>query len=303
MIKSYHLHELLPYVNWVFFFYAWNIKPKYAVVKEVLESHDCPACRENWIKSFKTEKSQNEAREAMRLYLDAQKKIRQLETQGHQSHAVFELLPAYAEGDNIIVRKSNGEMATLPFLRQQHTDASRPNMCLADFIAPQGYDDPQHVADRLGFFATSVDAPTDTDDPYERMLVQTILDRMAEATAERLHEEIRKELWGFAPDENLSIADMLNEKYQSIRPAVGYPSIPDQSFNFVLYDTFDMAGAGIQLTETGMMIPHAAVSGLIFAHPKAKYFAIGNFSDEQLADYAQRRKMSVDALRKFVYRS
>lgn len=300
MLHHYQLHELTPYVNWVFFYFAWGIKAKYAACTNIVEQHDCPACREQWISSFSTEEEQTQAREALRLYDDARQRLRQLEEQGVQAHCTFVLLPAHSEGDNIIVTHDNGARTTLPFMRQQHTDLNRPNLCLSDFIAPEGYHDPHHVADRLGFFSTTVDDVADINDPYERMLVQTLLDRMAEAAAEKWHEEIRRKHWGYAPDERLSIAEMLAEKYQGIRPAVGYPSIPDQSFNFLLYEVAPMREIGVSLTENGMMVPHASVSGLLFAHPQAHYFAIGSVSDEQLADYAQRRGTSLQAMRKYV---
>lgn len=300
MIKTYPLHALIPYVNWTYFFYAWSIKPKFATVDDVMTAHDCPACREGWINSYPTEEERAEAREALRLYTEAHQRLRELEAMGVAAHCLFELLPAHSEGDNIVVRNSKGERVVLPFMRQQHMLKGKPNLCLSDFIAPEGYDDPLFVANRLGCFATAVDDVPGIDAPYDRMLVQTLLDRMAEAAAEKWHEEIRKSIWGYAPQEQLTKKELLEEKYQGIRPAVGYPSIPDQSFNFALYDLIPMRDIGITLTENGMMVPHASVSGLLFAHPGAYYFALGPISDEQLEDYAQRRGTTVEALRKFV---
>ena len=300
MIKHYPLHQLIPYVNWTYFFFAWGIKGKFASVHDVMTAHDCPACRDGWINSYASDDERAEAREALRLYTEAHARLRQLEADGVQAHCLFHLFPAHSEGDNIVAIRPDGQRIVLPFMRQQHMLADRPNLCLSDFIAPEGYDDPHFVANRLGGFATTVDDVPGIDDPYDRMLVQTLLDRMAEAAAERWHEEIRKTLWGFAPHEKLTIKEMLAEQYQSIRPAVGYPSIPDQSFNFLLFDLIGMSDIGISLTENGMMIPHAAVSGLIFAHPQAQYFAIGPVSDEQLSDYARRRGTTLDDMRRFV---
>lgn len=127
-----------------------------------------------------------------------------------------------------------------------------------------------------------------------------VVDRLAEATAEKLHEEVRKKLWGYAPDENLSIKDLHNEKYQGIRPAVGYPSLPDQSVNFLLDELLDMNQIGISLTENGMMKPHASVCGLMFAHPASRYFSIGKIGEDQLANYAARRGMSIEETKKFL---
>ena len=118
--------------------------------------------------------------------------------------------------------------------------------------------------------------------------------------AERLHEQVRKEYWGYAKDENLSIEDMLVEKFQGIRPAVGYPSLPDTSLNFLLDEILDMKQIGIRLTESGAMKPHASVSGMMISNPKARYFAIGKIGEDQLQDYARRRAVPAEVLRKWL---
>ncbi|MEA5046004.1 MAG: vitamin B12 dependent-methionine synthase activation domain-containing protein, partial [Petrimonas sp.] len=115
------------------------------------------------------------------------------------------------------------------------------------------------------------------------------------------HHMIRKEYWGFAADENLSVADMLAVRYRSIRPAVGYPSIPDQTMSFVLHDMLQSGEVGISLTENGMMVPAASVSGFLFAHPQSKYFVIGPVSEEQLQDYAVRRDTKAEEIRRFLF--
>ena len=132
------------------------------------------------------------------------------------------------------------------------------------------------------------------------MLSQTLADRLAEATAEKFHQDVRKKYWGYAADEQLTIKDLLAERYQGIRPAVGYPSIPDTSMNFLLYELLDMKGIGINLTESGMMAPHASVSGFMFAHPQSRYFDLGKIDDDQLEDYARRRNKPVEELRKYL---
>lgn len=142
---------------------------------------------------------------------------------------------------------------------------------------------------------------TDFDaDPYQKMMMQLLADRLAEAAAERMHEQIRKEFWGYAAGEQLSISEMLVEKFQGIRPAVGYPSLPDTSLNFVLNDILNMKQIGIRLTESGAMKPHASVSGLMFSHPRARYFAVGKIGEDQLHDYAHRRGLPVEVCRKFL---
>ena len=206
----------------------------------------------------------------------------------YRTHAVFLLFDAHGEDDDIVV----GD-ARIPCLRQQQPGSDF--LCLADFVSPAN--------DHVGVFATTVDAGLETDfadDPYEKMMMQLLADRLAEATAERLHEQVRKQYWGYAPDEQLSIGDMLCERWQGIRPAVGYPSLPDTSLNFVIDRLIGMQQIGIRLTESGAMKPHASVSGLMMAHPEARYFTVGMIGDDQLADYARRRGVPVGLMRKFL---
>ena len=131
-------------------------------------------------------------------------------------------------------------------------------------------------------------------------MVQTLADRLAEATAEKLHETVRKEIWGYAPHEQLTIRQLHNEEFQGIRPAVGYPSLPDQSVNFLLDELLGMKTIGIRLTENGMMQPHASVSGLMFAHPASRYFSVGKIDEQQLTDYAMRRGLPVEEMKRFL---
>ena len=209
-------------------------------------------------------------------------------SQTYRTHAVFLLFDAHGEDDDIVV----GD-ARIPCLRQQQPGSDF--LCLADFVSPAN--------DHVGVFATTVDAGLETDfrnDPYEKMMMQLLADRLAEATAERLHEQVRKRYWGYAPDEQLSIGDMLCERWQGIRPAVGYPSLPDTSLNFVIDRLIGMQRIGIRLTESGAMKPHASVSGLMLAHPEARYFSIGKIGDDQLRDYARRRGLPLPLARKFL---
>lgn len=135
------------------------------------------------------------------------------------------------------------------------------------------------------------------------MLSQVLADRLAEGTAELMHLQVRRKYWGYAPDEDLSMNDIHAEHYQGIRPAVGYPSMPDTSMNFLLARIVDMKSIGIRLTESGMMQPHASVSGLMFAHPKAQYFELGKIGEDQLRDYAHRRGLPVEMMRKYLQSS
>ena len=186
-------------------------------------------------------------------------------------------------------------------LRQQTPmESGQPNLCMADFVRPQNS---EGITDRVGVFAATVDKSMEVscrDDGYVHMLMQTLADRLAEATAEKMHQEVRTRYWGYAPDENLTMEQLHREDFQGIRPAVGYPSMPDTSLNFLLDRLIDFSSVGIRLTESGMMMPHASVSGLMLAHPGARYFNLGRIDETQLRDYARRRGVPVELMRRFL---
>lgn len=286
MIFTYEIHDLQPYINWVYYYHAWQL-------------HDLEQQR----------KSREEAEEV----------LRQLDGQYH-AYGLFELFDAHSYNDDIVISvkgqglkdkgqrsKGKGQRAALdlrpqsldlrpstfdlPLLRQQHGDC----LCLSDFIRPDH--------DKIGVFATSVDHGLEKDfdhDAYMKMTVQLLADRLAEAAAEKMHEEVRRTCWGYAPDEHLTMKELHAETFQGIRPAVGYPSLPDTSLNFVLDKLIDFRKIGIRLTESGAMKPHASVSGLMISLPEAHYFSIGKIGEDQLLDYARRRGIPVETLRKFL---
>ena len=289
MIKHYRIHEVSEYINWVYFFHAWGFQPRFAAIANI---HGCDACRALWLANF-PEKERAKAAEAMQLFKEAHRMLSNLD-KDYQTHAIFRLMEANSEKNDIWL-----EDIRFPFLRQQTVKEGEPYLCLSDFIRPIS----SGIKDQIGLFATSVDANMENlfpDDNYHHLLVQTLADRLAEATAEKMHETVRKEIWAYAPDENLSIHQLHNEEFQGIRPAVGYPSLPDQSVNFLLDELLDMQQIGIQMTENGMMQPHASVSGLMFAHPDSCYFSIGKIDEQQLNDYAIRRGISLDIMKKFL---
>ena len=301
-LKTYRISELIPFINWLYFYHAWGLSGKPKADKEKIKQ------------------------EALQMLSSWEVK--------YHTHAIFKLFEVGSEGDDLIfflpsTSEENGISGTsggngtpgtsgiesngieekkeknlrFPMLRQQHPSApGEPNLCLADFIRPLS----QGIRDQIGVFCTSVDG-TIIDvyrhDDYLNMMAQTLSDRLAEATAEKLHEEVRKEYWGYAPDENLTIEQQHRAEYQGIRPAIGYPSLPDTSANFIIDKLLDMKQAGIRLTETGMMTPHASVSGLMFSHPKARYFELGKIGDDQLRDYARRRGVPVELMRRFLQSS
>lgn len=309
---SYRIAEVRPYICWPYFYHAWGVAGiRGGGSPEGLNT--LTAEREN-------------------LWADAQRMLDELEERV-QTQALFVLHEAYGDGDDIVLVKDSRELARLPMLRQQSSAA--PHLCLADFLLPRGKAQADSQLPKgkaptgsllpkgeaptgsllpkgkvptdssfchLGLFAATVSSTfvDEATDDYRRMLAQTLADRLAEATAEVLHEQVRRTYWGYAPHERLSVDELHREAFQGIRPAVGYPSLPDMSLNFLLDDLLDMQQVGIRLTESGMMCPHASVSGLMFAHPKARYFDVGRIGDDQLADYARRRGLPADDLRRFL---
>ena len=290
MIVQYHIHEVSEYINWVYFFHAWGFQPRYAGIANI---HGCDACRAMWLVRF-PEEERSKAAEAMQLFKEANRMLRLLDEKGYQTHAIFRLTEANSEENDLWL-----DGKRFPLLRQQNTLPGEPYLCLSDFVRPLS----GGIKDQVGIFVTTIDKETENlypDDAYRRMLVQTLADRLAEATAEKLHEQVRKQIWGYAPNEQLTSHQLHNEEFQGIRPAVGYPSLPDLSVNFLLDEWLDMKQIGIHLTENGMMQPHASVSGLMLAHPASRYFSVGKISEEQLNDYAKRRGLPIDEMRKFL---
>ena len=201
---EYNISQLRPYINWLYFYFAWGLSGK-----------------------------PQEEKDKLKAEADAMLDI--FETR-YRTHAAFELFEANGDMDDIVIGDTR-----LPMLRQQRkADDGEPNMCLADFVRPLS----QGIPDHIGVFATSIDSAVEhdfCDDDFQRMLAQTLADRLAEATAEVLHLQVRRSLWGYAPDEQLSIEQLLREDFQGIRPAVGYPSMPDTSINFIIDRLIDIS--------------------------------------------------------------
>lgn len=265
MRLTYDIREVRPYINWIYFFYAWGLNGKTEAEKKPTVD-DANRMLDSWEGRYHT-------------------------------LAVFDVMEAYSDGDDLLLGGTR-----IPLLRQQHAADGQPDLCLADFVRPLA----AGVPDKVGAFATTVEPSMEHEgdgDVYRRMLAQVLSDRLAEATAELMHLQVRRHYWGYAPDENLSIDDLHAERFQGIRPAIGYPSLPDTSVNFLLSDLIGMKQIGIRLTEAGMMQPHASVSGFMFAHPKAHYFDLGKIGEDQLHDYAHRRGVPVELMRRFLQSS
>ncbi|MDR3652934.1 MAG: vitamin B12 dependent-methionine synthase activation domain-containing protein [Paludibacter sp.] len=290
-----NLRDIAPFIDWGFFFMAWRMSGKYEGIETAC---DCESCKVGWLQQFLPQE-RPKAEEALKLFKDAQEMLREmLDDKIVHINASFGVFEGFAKDDDIYIKSAN-QTITIPTLRQQHPSTDGFCYSLADFVAPED--------DYVGAFATTiqgVEAYAETfekdDDVYHSILAKTLSDRLAEAAAEWLHWKVRKEYWGYAADEILSIKDMLKTKYSGIRPAVGYPSLPDQSIIFALEPLLKFNEIGIELTENGAMFPNASVCGLYFAHPQSKYFMIGKIDENQFADYARRSNKSPDVLRKWM---
>jgi 5-methyltetrahydrofolate--homocysteine methyltransferase len=215
---------------------------------------------------------------------------------------VIGLFSARSVEDDIVLYQDGGkeEKAVLHTLRQQmEKPPGRPNMALADFVAPVD----SGAKDFLGAFAVTAGIGLedlarrfeDAHDDYQAIMAKALADRLAEAFAERLHQRVRREFWGYAPEEDLDNSGLIAEKYHGIRPAPGYPACPDHSEKGILFELLDAeTNTGIILTESFAMRPAASVSGLYFSHPGARYFGVGRIGDDQVKDYAARKGVEVE---------
>jgi len=289
------LEEVVPFIDWTPFFHTWELRGVYPKILQH-EKH---------------------GEEATKLFADAQKMLAEfVANKSLKLQAVYGLFPANAVGDDVEVY-TNGSRQHLRtkfhFLRQQiEKGDGTPNWCLADFIAPRqsGISNlkSEIPADYLGAFAVTsghglkeiVEKFKAAHDDYNAILAEAIADRLAEAFAEYLHKRVRDE-WGFGKLEKLTTADLIEEKYRGIRPAAGYPACPDHTEKGTLWDLLDVEQhTGIKLTESFAMWPGSSVSGLYFAHPDAKYFAVGKLGQDQVADLAGRKGKAVSELERWL---
>jgi 5-methyltetrahydrofolate--homocysteine methyltransferase len=283
------LTELVPYIDWMPFFNAWEFRGKFpAILDDVVVG------------------------EAVRsLYQDAQKMLDQvIREKWISSRGVIGIFPANTVNDDDIVVYADDsrvdELARLHQLRQQRAlPDGHPNRCLADYIAPLD----SGVTDYIGAFAVTAGLGVDrhvagferAHDDYNSILLKALADRLAEACAEYLHARLRRELWAYAPDESLSNDELIDEGYKGIRPAPGYPACPDHTEKATLWRLLDVEHqAGIELTDSFAMFPAASVSGWYFAHPDAKYFSVGKIGRDQAEDYAVRKGWSVSQVERWL---
>jgi 5-methyltetrahydrofolate--homocysteine methyltransferase len=280
-LDDYPLDDLVARIDWTPFFQTWELAGHYPNI--LSDPTVGPA--------------------ATGLFRDAQALLDRI-VREHllRARAVFGVFHANAVGDDIELYADEDrteQLAVIHTLRQQMVKPpGRPNLALADYVAPRE----SGVADYVGAFAVTAGVGLEqlvaefeaAHDDYSAILAKALADRLAEAFAERLHERVRREYWGYAPDESLDNADLVREKYQGIRPAPGYPACPDHSEKRTVFDLLRAeSNAGMTLTETGAMLPGASVSGYYFWRPEAQYFGVGKIERDQVEDYARRKGLDV----------
>jgi len=289
VLEDYPLDVLVPYIDWTPFFITWSLAGKYPQI-------------------LKDEVIGEAARD---LYADAQAMLTEIiDKKLLTAQAVFGFWPATRSAANDVTvfadESCNAALHTFSFLRQQAAKADGiPNLSLADFIASK-----EHAnCDYIGAFAvtTGVGAQQLADkfekenNDYNALMVKALADRLAEAFAEHLHQRVRREFWGYAPDESLDNEALIKEKYRGIRPAPGYPACPEHSDKAAVFDLLGVTGKiDMSLTESFAMLPAASVSGFYFAHPDSRYFAVGKINEDQVADYALRRNMTIEEAKRLL---
>ncbi|MFN3831877.1 MAG: methionine synthase [Allorhizobium sp.] len=281
VFETYDLAELARYIDWTPFFQTWELKGRYPAILE--------------------DEKQGDA--ARQLFADAQAMLEKIiEENWFRPRAVIGFWPANAVGDDIRLYKDDSradELATFFTLRQQIAKREgRANVALSDFVAPVETGVPDYVG---GFVVTAgieevaiAERFERANDDYSSILVKALADRFAEAFAERMHEQVRKEFWGYAPDEALTPEELISETYAGIRPAPGYPAQPDHTEKVTLFSLLDATAAtGVTLTESYAMWPGSSVSGLYIGHPDSYYFGVAKVERDQVEDYAARKGMDV----------
>ena len=310
VLEDYSLAELVPYIDWTPFFMTWRLRGAYPKIFE----------------------DQEVGAEAKKLFNDAQALLKDIvKNKSLKARGVFGLFPANSIEDDIEVYAVEDKVhawtcdkhgkhsktlqvgnesktqAVLHMLRSQRQmeEASSPNPALSDFIAPKSHGKTDYigafcVTTGIGLDEISKKFEQDHDD-YNAIMVKSLADRLAEAFAERLHEKVRKEYWGYVPTESLSHEQRVREIYQGIRPAPGYAACPDHLEKKTLFKLLEIdKNIGVSLTESMAMVPPSSVSGWYFAHPESKYFNVGKIGRDQLEDYSKRIDLSLDETEKWL---
>jgi 5-methyltetrahydrofolate--homocysteine methyltransferase len=283
---SFQVSDLLSFIDWTPFFQSWELIGQYPKIL------DNPTVGET----------------ARKLFADAQEMMALIQTENWiEPKALVGFWPATSQNETVTLCSENGTpIEKLEFLRQQvEREAGLPQMCLADFIAPESLG----IKDYLGLFAVTtgqgikerVDAFRAANDDYNAILLESLADRLAEALAEALHHKVRTELWPYAQNEELSSEEIIREKYRGIRPAPGYPACPEHTEKRKIWELLEpQKRIGLELTESCAMWPAAAVSGYYLSHPRARYFGVGKIAKDQIEDYAQRKNWDLATTEKWL---
>jgi 5-methyltetrahydrofolate--homocysteine methyltransferase len=287
VFDDYDLAELANYIDWTPFFQTWELKGRYPQILD----------------------KEGVGEQARELFKDAKDMLDKIVSEKWlKAKAVIGIFPANSIGDDVYVEAGAGgdRKHQFHFIRQQMKKVKgNPNLCLADFIAPKE----SNKSDYIGAFAVTTGIGIETKiaefekqhDDYNSIMLKALADRLAEAFAERMHQRVRQEFWAYAKDESLSNVQLINEDYQGIRPAAGYPASPDHTEKSILWDLLDAEHKiDISLTESYAMLPTASVSGLYFSHPKSKYFGTGNIEKDQIENYAQRKGMDIEFVKRWL---
>jgi len=285
VIEEWPLDDLVEYIDWTPFFQTWELSGRYP---DILEDDVV-------------------GETATSLYNDAREMLKQIvEEKWLTAKAMCSLIPAASDGDDVLLYtdESREEVLERMVCLRQQSDKASANLCLSDFVAPKD----SGIKDWMGMFAVTTGLGIEEaqknlpeNDDYADILLKSLADRLAEALAEALHAKVRRELWGYAADEDLDNKQLVNEEYRGIRPAPGYPACPDHSEKQKLFDLMDVEKTiGISLTESFAMFPTAAVSGYYFGHPESKYFVVGKLSKDQVADYAERKGITMERAEKYL---
>jgi 5-methyltetrahydrofolate--homocysteine methyltransferase len=288
VFRDYPLADIARLIDWTPFFQTWELAGRYP---KILQDEVVGEAARN-------------------LFEDARKMLeRIIDEKWLAAHAVIGLYPANSVGDDVEIYADESRsraLATFHFLRQQMVKpADRFNHCLADYVAPRE----TGLRDYFGAFAVTSGAGIEErvaefearHDDYNAIMLKALADRLAEGLAELMHLRVRREFWGYAPDEHLPVDELIDEKYQGIRPAPGYPACPDHTEKGLLFDLLDATRhAGITLTESYAMLPTAAVSGFYFSHPESHYFAVAKIDRDQVEEYARRKGMPIEQVEKWL---
>ncbi|NND16403.1 MAG: methionine synthase, partial [Eudoraea sp.] len=284
VIEDLDVEEVIPYIDWTPFFRSWDLHGKYP---DILQDEIV-------------------GKQATELFDDAQEMLSKIKAEKWLGlKAIFGIFQANSIGDDIEVNTNDGT-AIFRTLRQQGKKKNTvPNLALADFIAPKTTD----IQDHIGCFCVSAGFGADEKaaefnaalDDYSSILIKALADRLAEASAEYLHKKVRKDYWGYVSEENLNNEELIKESYKGIRPAPGYPACPDHLEKKTIWEILAVENKiGVKLTESLAMWPAASVSGYYFAHPESRYFGLGKIKEDQVADYAKRKGISLEEAKKWL---